>query len=152
MFGIVMAAALLGSSPLSLSAESVAIETNQQTEASSNARFQIVQSSLMIRDTFRLDRYTGRVWRLVRDSDWGDMAWDEMPVMGKPTLAQASSPRFQIFLSGTLRRNTFLIDGESGQTWRVQSSKIDESKPAGDGNTVTVWMPLKAVDLRGDPE
>lgn len=44
-----------------------------------SARFEILQSPLAARWTFRLDRYTGKVWQLVKTKD-DDNTWEEMLV------------------------------------------------------------------------
>jgi hypothetical protein len=54
--------------------------SHQQTSSVPGARFEVLQSTLAAKWTFRLDRYTGRVWHLVRTND-DDNVWEEMPVM-----------------------------------------------------------------------
>ena len=44
-------------------------DVHQQTVAPINARFEIVQSELAAKWTFRLDRFTGRIAQLVQTRD-----------------------------------------------------------------------------------
>jgi len=95
---------------------------HQQTSPPSTARFEILQSSLAAKWTFRLDRYSGRVWQLVKTSD-DDNTWEEMPVIGLPKAPNSAKPHFQLFTSGLAARHTFLINTDTGKTWVVVTSK-----------------------------
>ena len=53
---------------------------HESTLQPTDARFEVVQSPLAARWTFRLDRYTGRVDQMVT-SFFGDPIWQEMPVL-----------------------------------------------------------------------
>ncbi len=53
--------------------------THSQTAAPTGARFEIVQSTLAARGTYRLDRFSGDVSLLVRTSNDGS-AWERMVV------------------------------------------------------------------------
>lgn len=95
---------------------------HQQTSAPPGARFEVMQSPLAARWTFRLDRYTGRVWQIVKTKD-DDNVWEEMLVLDLPKLQSPNRSRFQLFTSGLAARHTFLIDTDSGRTWLVVSGK-----------------------------
>jgi hypothetical protein len=97
-------------------------DIHQQTVAPSNARFEIVQSELAAKWTFRLDRYTGHVAQLTHNKD-GDNVWQEMRVIGIPYITSPTRARFQIFTSGLAARHTFLIDTDTGKTWVIATSK-----------------------------
>ena len=103
-------------------AEDYPSPAHQQTSSIPGARFEIIQSSLAAKWTFRLDRYTGRVWQLVTTKD-EDNAWEEMLVFDIPKLQAATRPRFQLFSSGLASRHTFLLDSNSGKTWTLTTSK-----------------------------
>src|SRR5438094_879805 len=95
---------------------------HQHSEAPQNARFEIVQSEIAAKWTFRLDRFTGHVAQLVGTEN--DRAWKEMEVEELETLPPAlgralgqtapTRPRFQIFTSGLAAMHTFLIDTDTG--------------------------------------
>jgi hypothetical protein len=98
-----------------------------------------VQSQLAAKWTFRLDRYLGRVWQLVK-TNVDDNAWEEMPVMGLPKGQSAMRPHFQIFTSGLAARHTFLVDNDTGKTWVVVVGK----RKAQDGTEyeINTWQPF----------
>lgn len=112
---------------------------HQQTTTPSNARYEVIQSSLAVRHTFRLDRYTGRVWQLVRTKD-DDNAWEEMPVLDPPRVTNPSRARFQLFSSGFAVRHTFMFDTDTGKSWVVVSTK----RKAADGSEyeIALWQPF----------
>lgn len=93
---------------------------HQTTTPPSNARFEIVQSPLAAKWTFRLDRYTGRVFQLVKTQGDG-VAWEPMPIIRSPRSSKPMKPRFVIFTSGLAARHTFLMNSDTGQTWVLQS-------------------------------
>ena len=89
---------------------------HQTTTPPSDARFEIVQSPLAAKWTFRLDRYTGRVYQLVKTQGDG-VAWETMLFLGGPEASKPMRPKFVIFSSGLAARHTFLMDSDTGQTW-----------------------------------
>lgn len=109
MLGITMALA-----PKLVFAQSVV--GTQTTTAPPGARFEVVQSGLAARWTFRLDRYCGRVHQLVKTKD-DDVAWDPMQVVGLPACSTDGRPYYQIFTSGLAARHTFLINTITGRSW-----------------------------------
>jgi hypothetical protein len=93
-------------------------EFHQMTASPPNARFQIVQSDIAAKWTFRLDRFTGQVDQLVRTNQ-GDSAWEGMPVKALPTVLSPAKAHFQLFTSGIAARHTFLLDTDTGKTWSL---------------------------------
>jgi len=91
-------------------------ENNESTTTPQDARYEIVQSQLIARNTFRLDRFTGNVAQLVSTNN-DKMTWEEMIVRNLPKIERPTKARFQIFTSGLAARFTFLIDTETGNTW-----------------------------------
>lgn len=112
---------------------------HQATASPPNGRYEILQSALAARWTFRLDRYSGQVYQLVTTSD-GDFTWEEMRVIDRLPVATAR-PRFQLFSSGIAAKFTFMMDAESGMTWQVTASKSRDAN--GRTSEVTVWVPLR---------
>ena len=115
------------------------VTIHQATSSPSGARFEIIQSTLAARWTFRLDRFTGRVWQLVRTSD-DENAWQEMEVSGLTPNKGSTRAKFQIFSSGMAARYTFLLDTDSGKTWVVVTGSYKDQ----DGNEVEYnsWQPF----------
>ena len=109
------------------------------TFASWGARFEILQSELASRWTFRLDRFTGRVAQLVKTKD-DDNTWEDMEVLERPSISTPSRARFQLFTSGLAARYTLMIDTDTGRTWQVVTVK----RKAADGSQVdvVVWAPF----------
>ncbi len=112
---------------------------HQQTTLPASARFEIIQSTLAARLTFRLDRYTGQVWQLVKTRD-DDNTWEETPVSGLAKGTQSARPRFQIFTSGFAVRHTFLLDTDTGKTWLIVVSR--RKNPDGTEYDQNVWAPF----------
>lgn len=108
----------------------------QQTSAIPGARFEVVQSPIAAKWTFRLDRYTGRVWQLVKTKADSN-AWEETDVYGLAPNLQAKQPRFQIFTSGIAARHTFLIDTSNGRTWVVVQGQFTDL--IGQTHETTSW-------------
>lgn len=94
--------------------------SHQSTLISSDARYEIIQSTLAARWTFRLDKHTGVVFQIVQKSD-NSLTWEEMLRLPH-TLLDTRHPNkvnYQIFMSGTLARVTFLINVNTGATWQL---------------------------------
>jgi len=104
-------------------------DIHQATTQTSNARFEIVQSQLSAKWTFRLDRYTGHIHQLVRTRDDG-VTWEPMLVEKIPNISNPNRARFVIFTSGLAARHTFLMDSDTGQTWQLRTATVPSS---GDG-------------------
>lgn len=112
--------------------QSEPLPLHQQTTLPPDARFEIAQSHIAVRWTFRLDRYNGRVQQLVKTQGDG-LAWEPMPIVNPPAVGAGDKPRFQIVMSGLAARYAFLLDGQTGKTWQlVKAAK-------GDGN---LWEPF----------
>jgi photosystem II stability/assembly factor-like uncharacterized protein len=133
---IVVFALILVGLTSTASAESDASDIHQSTTPPLDARYEVVQSQLAAKWTFRLDRYTGRVSQLVRTEDEGK-TWETMIIQGLPEVSTPTRPRFLIFTSGLASRHTFLMDCDTGQTWVLTSVSV-----AGDVEIV-VWKPFR---------
>jgi hypothetical protein len=106
---------------------------HQKTTFPSEGRYEIVQSEIAAKYTFRLDRFTGKVSQLVEDSEH-NVSWEEMTVMKLPKISNPKTPRFLIFISGLAARHTFLMDSFTGNTWVLAN---DTATPG-----ITVWDPM----------
>jgi hypothetical protein len=117
----------------------VTLRTHQLTTSPPGARFEVLQSTLAARWTFRLDRYTARVWQLVKTKD-DDNTWDEMKVFERPQIQTPNRARFQLFTSGLAARHTFLLDGDTGRTWIVVTGKSKDKE--GTEIEYHAWQPF----------
>lgn len=104
------------------------INVHQSTAADPDSRYEIVQSQLAARWTFRLDRYTGEVMQLLLSKEKENI-WEKVLVQDLTKIKNPTRPRFQIFTSGLAARHTFLLDTVSGKTWTL----IFDSVPTKDG-------------------
>lgn len=125
--------------PLAAADADVQVRSHQMTTSPPSARFELLQSTLAARWTFRLDRFTGRVWQLVRTAD-DDNTWEEMHVFERPQVQTPNRPRFQLFASGLAARHTFLLDSDTGRTWLVVAGKRKDKE--GNDVEVTSWQPF----------
>ncbi len=111
---------------------SMASPPHSASSISNEARYEIVQSQLAAKWTFRLDRMCGSVSQLVRTED-DENAWEPMVVAGLGVCKPERTPRFQIFSSSLAARHTFLMDTSTGKTWTL-TTYTD-----GDGQEYTGW-------------
>lgn len=110
---------------------------HQQTTTNAGSRFEILQSPLAAKWTFRLDRFTGRVWQLVVTKN-EENSWEEMLVNGSPKIQSPTRPRFQLFTSGLAARHTFLLDSDTGKTWVVVTGTLKDKN--GDDFDYNAWQ------------
>jgi len=118
-------------------------DIHQATTAPAGARFEIIQSELAAKWTFRLDRFSGQVFQLVKTKE-DQSAWEEMAVASRLSVSQATRARFQLFSSGIAARWTFLIDTDTGKTWQLTTSK--EKLPDGSEQENHSWQPFQESD------
>ena len=118
-------------------------DIHQATTAPAGARFEIIQSELAAKWTFRLDRFSGQVFQLVKTKE-DQSAWEEMAVASCLSVSQATRARFQLFSSGIAARWTFLIDTDTGKTWQLTTSK--EKLPDGSEQENHSWQPFQESD------
>jgi acetyl-CoA acetyltransferase len=123
---------LMGSSQAQ---NSMASPPHSASSSSNEARYEIVQSQLAARWTFRLDRMCGSVSQLVRTAD-DENTWEPMVVAGLGVCKTERAPRFQIFSSSLAARHTFLIDTSTGKTWTLTTYTDEE------GRESTGWAPF----------
>ena len=136
LLGVLLASAF---SLLSGLAAAQSNSVHQSTMQPAGGRFEIVQSPVAAKWTFRLDRHRGNVDQLVETQD-GALAWQGMLVLGLPEVYPERKPkaRFTIFASGIAARFTFLIDSQTGQTWVLNSfSDTDEGS-----DSLVGWLPF----------
>lgn len=101
---------LLASIPLN--AEESALFTNA---TNNSGRFEIIQSPIEIKYTFKLDKKTGETWQLQGNikSDY----WHKMPTISDNFNYEEHEINYQIFVSGYDLNNCFLINIHTGKTW-----------------------------------
>ena len=109
---------------------------HSSTTIGSQGRFEIIQSTLAAKWTFRLDRSCGYVAQLIGTANDG-ITWNQTAVVGLPQCPNDSKIRYQIFTSGLAAKHTFLINNESGVTWQLTGTTKDN------GEQVVGWVPFQ---------
>ena len=94
------------------------------TSLGANARYQIVQSELVARITFRVDRVCGAVSQIVA-TEGGDNLWQAVPIENPPACVADGRIRYQLFTSGLSVRYTYLMNTDNGATWRLVANSQD---------------------------
>ena len=110
------------------------LRPHEMTLVPSSVRFEIIQSHIAARNTFRIDKYTGQVDQIVKTAK-GDLAWEEINRVSHPQdVIEDHKVNYQIFTSGIAARFTFLMNVNTGVTWQLaQDPETD----------VLFWAPLK---------
>ncbi len=100
--------------------QTLAEETNRHQFSSvpNTSRFEIVQSELAARITLKIDKYTGKVYQLVK-GDKG-LSWSLL-ISEKHTKDKVTENKvnYQVFTSGLAVRMTYLINVNTGASWQL---------------------------------
>ena len=84
-----------------------------------SARFQVVQSPLLAKLAFRLDRFTGDTWQFVSKQK-GGFAWQRVERIELPNDTKVPGKvNYQIFLSGLRAQVTVMINTNTGASWYI---------------------------------
>jgi len=102
-------------------------------------RYEVIQCPMNRRLIFRLDLYTGDVDQMVMNTEGISVSWLPIFVDSKPTISNANSPRFMMFLSGLRVFDKFLIDSSTGATWNLQEASGHPRMPDG----TMLWIPIR---------
>ena len=111
------------------------INIHSSTTLGSQSRYEIVQSTLAARWTFRLDKVCGNIGQLVTSKNDG-VTWQSMLVVGLPKCQSDSKIRYQLFTSGLAARHTFLVNTENGKTWQIRTIKDNQDTES------SAWFPF----------
>lgn len=111
------------------------INIHSSTTLGSQSRYEIVQSTLAARWTFRLDKVCGNIGQLVTSKNDG-VTWQSMLVVGLPKCQSDSKIRYQLFTSGLAARHTFLLNTENGKTWQIRTIKDNQDTES------SAWFPF----------
>lgn len=92
---------------------------HQSSTISEASRYEIVQSPLLAKLAFRLDRFTGDTWQFASTKS-GDYAWQKIPRISiSNDTRQAKKVNYQIFLSGIRAQQTILLNTNTGVSWYI---------------------------------
>ena len=82
------------------------------------AKYELIQNSRAMRETYLLNRYTGQSWQLVQSTR--RQAWQKIPKeMHEDDLVpkEWSEPAYQVSVSGLAAKGTYMINVITGATW-----------------------------------
>jgi len=86
-------------------------------------KYELVQSDIVARLTFKIDKYNGRVWQIVEKSD-GSYSWDMIEKEeSKNDVKIENKINYQFFMSGLAVRFSYLINVNTGIVWQVVEKK-----------------------------
>ena len=108
---------------------------HQSSLLPAEARYEIIQSTLAVKFTLRVDRFTGTTAQLVLASD-SSLTWQDIARIDHfvPDTRVPARVNYQVFTSGLGLRFTFLLNVNTGATWQI----TEDPK-----TTVVFWNPLK---------
>ena len=104
--------------------------TNKQTSTTppEQGKFEIITSSIALRETYLLNKETGETWQLV--STRTGYAWEKIYKNANPTDKIPDGFKgavYQITMSGIAVKGTYLINTLTGATWTLyKDSETDE--------------------------
>lgn len=83
-----------------------------------DARFEILQRPWAHEWTYKLDKFTGKVWVLGQDEHQISV-WIEMPVEGREEPNNPKTISYQIYVPHTPSKQSLLLNIKNGNTWRL---------------------------------
>lgn len=97
-----------------------AVKTSQ-----TGGRYEIVQSEIFRNQTFKLDKYTGKVLQLV-NTLYDRVLWQDVPKnTSNPDIVLPDKINYQLFLGGMFARDCFLLNINTGTTWLLVKDSVD---------------------------
>ena len=88
-------------------------------------RYEVITSSIAVRDTFLLDRETGETWVLTESSK-SNYVWQKLTRQAnlKEILPEGfTGAAYQIVISGIAAKDIFLVNTITGATWTLYEDK-----------------------------
>ncbi len=122
--------------PLIAYAQEQSTPPHAATTIPASARYEIIQSHLAAKWTFRLDRVCGHVAQLIKSGKDDNAEWDGMIVFELPRCSDDGKVNYQIFSSSLAARHTFLMNLGTGETWQLMGGTVE-------GKEVVYWAPFR---------
>ena len=89
-------------------------------------QFEIIQSPIARKFTFKLDKYGGYVWQLVLAND-NSFAWQPVAILNMyqkyPDNDKNKDITYQFFMGGASVQDCFLMNIKTGDTWQLKYSE-----------------------------
>jgi len=82
------------------------------------ARYELIQNSRAMRETYLLDRYSGASWQLMQSTK--RYVWQRIPTEAHEkdiVPKEWTGPAYQISVSGIAAKGTYMINVITGATW-----------------------------------
>lgn len=116
---------------LSIYGQNITIDSNNDkkynsvTTSFSGGRFEFIMSDLVVRHSFKIDKYTGDVYMLVKRDD-DSFTWDLLLRDPSDNDKQFDNKiNYQLYMSGIAVRFCYLLNTNTGITWQLVKSKDD---------------------------
>ena len=104
-------------SGLSLLAEN---EGRMVSTSQTGGRYEIIQSNVARKMTFKLDKFTGDVFQYVMiDSKSNKYTWQKLDVLGKYNFDADTIISYQIFMGGFYASDCILLNIHTGVTYKL---------------------------------
>lgn len=91
---------------------------NQVSTAPDSVQYELIQSELGARYTFKVDKFNGYIFQLVQGEE--DLTWQKIELVDifqdKDSLDRVN---YQLFVSGLGARYIFLLNVNTGMTWQL---------------------------------
>ena len=90
-----------------------------------SGRFEFIQSTISRKISLMLDKYTGKVWQMVRDSEYDCLTFEYIPKTTQSTDVKSAKINYQLFLGGMMLSDCFLLNINTGEVWQLVKDKDD---------------------------
>lgn len=100
-----------------------------QSTSLAGGRYEIIMSDIALRNSFKVDKFLGDVYLLVRKAD-GSITWEKMIkniALNNPIMPDQIN--YQLYMSGIGLKYTFLINIHSGVTWQLVEDNSNKENP-----------------------
>ena len=120
---------LIGLLTFAASAIAQNIEYKSQATSLVGGLYEIIMSDVALRNSFKVDKFLGQVYLLVKKKD-GGITWEKMikdVAFNNPIFPDKIN--YQLYMSGISIKYTFLINVNSGVIWQLVEDDSDKKNP-----------------------
>lgn len=120
---------LIGFLIFAVSAIAQNIEYKSQATSLVGGRYEIIMSDVVLKHSFKVDKFLGQVYLLVKKED-GGITWEKMikdVAFNNPILSDKIN--YQLYMSGISIKYTFLINVNSGAVWQLVEDNSNKKNP-----------------------
>ena len=98
--------------------------TGNISTSQTGGRYEIVQSPFLRKCLFKLDKYTGKVYQYIIDSEKRGK-WERVVVLLESEPKDKERINFQLFFGGIAAADCFLLNIHTGETYQLTKDKND---------------------------